>query len=97
MEKIYVGSIGTVIRLNCYVDTSTATTTAIKAQKPSGDEVTWEAMPVVIDGETTGIAYTIQEGDLDESGLWKLQAAVAGAGWDIPGETVDMRIFEAYK
>lgn len=96
MGKVYVGDTGTEITLNVGLDTSTATTVKIMARKPSGEIVEWEAAPAVIDGETVGLSYTVEAGDLDEAGMWRLQAFVSRSNWSGLGETAEMRVWPAY-
>lgn len=97
MGKVYVGDVGTIITLNYGLDTSTATQAKIKARKPvSGDEVEWAATPAVIDGETTGLTYTVEADDLDEVGDWRLQTWAAFDGGEWSGETYKMRVWPKY-
>jgi hypothetical protein len=56
-------------------DISTATTIELLATRPSGASTTWTA---VLDGDGTDglVAYLTQADDLDEVGLWSIQAHV---------------------
>lgn len=92
-DKVYVGDYGTVISVDCGEDISTATVTELKVQKPGGDTVTWTAS---IYG-TDYLRYIIQDGDLDEAGVWKVQAAVTLPSWKGLGETDTFTVFEAYE
>ncbi len=102
MSKIYVGDVGTIIRLDtdpsgdAGIDLATADTLKILVKKPDGTLVEWTATQY---SDTTQIQYTIQEDDLDIKGTYKVQAYVA---WDLPasehrGETVSFKVYEAYK
>lgn len=88
MSKTYIGDVGTEIILDCGVDVSAATVRTIKALKPDGTSVDWTA---VLEG-TTAIKYTIQSGDLDQAGAWKLQAYIEIASWSGLGETAKLKV-----
>lgn len=102
MAKVYVGDIGTEIRLDtnpddlAEIDISTANILKILVLKPSGAEEEWTATRY---STTNQITYTTIEGDLDESGSYRLQAYVA---WDSPasehlGETVKLKVYAEWK
>lgn len=57
------------------IDVSTATTLTIYLKKPSGETLTKTAT-FVTDGTDGLIHYQSVDGDLDESGVWKIQAQV---------------------
>lgn len=93
MSKVYVGSIGTVITLDCGEDVSAASVRKIKAKRPDGTTVDWTA---VADG-TNGIAYTTVADDLNQAGVWYLQAYVElSGGWKGPGDTVVLMVYGAH-
>lgn len=91
-----VGDIGTVIRLSIVdsagtaVNVATATTKEIHAQTPAGVDKTWKAS-FVTDGSNGQISYTTTSAsDLDEAGVWQVQAyIVTPAGtWHSSTETL---------
>jgi hypothetical protein len=101
MAKVYVGDIGTEIRLDTNptnlpeIDIATATTLSILVQKPSGAEEEWVAVRFE---DTNRIYHYTEDGDLDEAGIYKLQAFVA---WADPtsehrGETVPLKVYDAW-
>lgn len=93
MSKVYVGSIGTLIALDCGEDVSTATVRTIKARRPDGTTVDWTSFA---DG-TDGIAYTTVSGDLSMVGLWTFQAYVElPSGWKGPGDSVTLMVYGAH-
>lgn len=96
MDKIYVGDIGTTITLDYGLDTSTAIERVIRARKPSGTIKEWPATSAVVNGETTGLAYTTEADDLDEDGVWRLQThcVLTSGAWS--GETTEMRVSPLY-
>lgn len=91
-EKYYVGDTGTVIRLDVKVDISSATVRKIKAEKPDGTEVVWDAVAI----GSNLIAYTTLAGTLDQAGEWKLQADVTtpAGRWD--GATAKIMVYAAF-
>lgn len=93
MSKTYVGDYGTVFTVNCGEDISAATVTQINIKKPGGSEIDWTAS---IYG-TNYLQYTIQDGDLDESGVYKVQAALTLPSWKGLGETDTFTVYEAYE
>lgn len=92
-NKVYVGDYGTVVSINCGEDVSGATVAQLKVQKPGGTIVTWTA---TVYG-TDYLRYTIQDGDLDEAGVWKIQAAVTLPSWKGLGKTDTFTVYEAYE
>lgn len=92
MSKVYVADVGTEIVLNCGADVSAATVKSIKVQKPDGTTTSWAA---VLEG-TNYLKYTIQDGDLDQAGAWKVQAYIEIASWKGLGETAKLKVSEAF-
>jgi len=93
MSKVYVGDVGTEIILDCKEDISAATVSDILAKKPNGVVVTWIGTVISL----TKIKYATVASDLDMAGTWKLQVKVTVAGWSGLGETVDLKVFGAFK
>lgn len=80
VQEVHVGDIGTVFRITLYdgtnpVDVSGATSKSLWFGKPSGVGVQKPAA-FYTDGTDGIIEYTIQAGDLDMPGTWKIQANV---------------------
>lgn len=92
-DKIYVGDVGTVITVDCGENISAATVMELKVEKPGGATITWTASLY----GTDYLRYTIQSGDLDESGTWKIQASVTLPSWSGLGETDKFIVYEAYE
>lgn len=92
MSKVYLGDVGTDIILDCGSDISDATVRQIIAKKPSGETVTW---PAVAEGANS-IKYKVVDGDIDEAGLWSLQARVVTPSWSGRGETFPMQVYELF-
>jgi hypothetical protein len=92
MGKIYVGDIGTAIVLDCGEDISSYLTLSIKGRKPDDSTFEW---PGSING-TNNVAYLTQALDLDQEGVYKLQAYVTTATGSWLGETVNIEVFRAF-
>ena len=93
MGKIYKGDYNTVIDLDVGEDISTASTYRIYYEKPSGATGYWTAS---LQG-TSIVRYTTVNGDLDEAGVWSLQARVTTASGLWRGETVKVRVYDAFE
>ncbi len=92
MGKVYEGDIGTVIELDTGEDISSASTLRIYYTKPSGTTSFWPATLV----GTSRLSYTTQSGNLDEDGVWSLQAYVVTASGTWRGETVKLRVYAQF-
>ena len=88
MTQIFVGDTGTIIKVDCGVNISTATVHNIVVRKPNGAKVTWVG---TISG-VTSILYATQASDLDIAGTWHLQAVVTMPGWTGSGEIATMDV-----
>jgi hypothetical protein len=86
-SSIQVGDVGTVIRVDIDTDISTAVSTKIKYQKPSGETGEWDA--VVVDN---GVEYVTQSGDIDEYGVWHIQAFFDLSSWQGSSKVVSITV-----
>jgi len=71
------------------INISTATSKVIYLTKPSGEVLTKTAS-FVTDGTDGLIHYATVDGDLDESGIWKIQARIelgSGSSYGTPIKT----------
>jgi hypothetical protein len=93
MGKVYTTDEGTAIELDVGEDISAATTLQIKAQDPTGAVDTWTATLV----GTSVLRYVASAGAFDPAGVWFLQARVVTPDGVWLGETVKLRIYEAYE
>lgn len=73
MSKIYKNDHGTLISLQTGINVGEAGALGIRYQKPTGEYGMW-----VADASGTYVNYFVQNGDLDEAGLWKVQAYISG-------------------
>lgn len=92
MGKIYVSDVGTVLTLDVGEDISDATALRIQAQKPGGTTDSWVASA----SGTSALTYTLASGDIDETGVWRLQAKVTTPDGVWYGETLSLRIFPLF-
>lgn len=79
-DEIHVGDVGTEFRIlimdgDVVVDLSTAVTTQIVFRKPDLTQLIVDAV-FYTDGTDGIIKYNTVDGDLDQSGQWRLQAYV---------------------
>lgn len=90
MEKIHNGDEGTVISIGGQsgIDLTTATAQSIYYQKPDGTTGSWTAN--ITDGE---VAYTTVSGNIDQVGVWYLQAYVElTGGWKGTSDWVKLEV-----
>lgn len=96
MGKIYKDDIGVLVRADTGVDVSGAASMEFRVLKP-GDttETTWIAEEDSTEGY---IKYVTVEGDLDEIGLYKIQAWVYFTAASIHrGETFLLQVYEHFE
>jgi len=87
-QEIHVGDIGTDVQITLNsecsdADIANASVIEMYMKKPDGTTIT-RSCQFVTDGTDGKIRYYIAEGDLDQSGTWKIQARVvtpAGEWW----------------
>ena len=84
----YVGDVGIEIVLDVGADISGASALKIKYTRPNGDANDWDA------GEktATSLCYVTKAGDLNNAGIWKLQAYAETAGWKLHGKVVEFHV-----
>lgn len=91
--KVYVGDVGTEIKVDMQESMSGASNRTFEVKKPSGEEKTWSGVEIV---ETTKLKYTIQDGDLDVPGIYRIQPKLTIGAWIGKGYTVSFRVYEKY-
>jgi len=97
-DKHYVDTVGLIIYVDANIDLTSATSTKLLVQKPSGEEVEWTATTTVDEnGETTRLKYTTVAGDLDEEGFYKVQAYATIGTWTGKGKTTSFKIYAKFK
>jgi hypothetical protein len=99
--KIYVGQVGVMFEVSTWVDGcptvdwSSATTTELVVLLPNKTTVVFDA-DVNSDGHTL-VYVTDSEEDLPVKGTYKMQAHVAGDGYDALGETATFIVYDQFK
>ncbi len=91
--KQYKGDVGTEILLDTSSDLTDATNTKIRCKKPDGTTVEWAATIK----ETTKLSYITAAGDLDQAGMYRVQASLTLGSWSGLGETASFKILETFE
>ena len=86
--SIYLGDVGTEIIIDCGAPISAATKCEIKFSRPSGTTGTWIATLKT----TTSISYVTQADDIDELGLWWVQAYIETPAWKLYGKATTIEV-----
>ena len=84
----YKNDMGVEIVLDVGTDISGATIRKIKFKRPNGTIGVWNATAK----SSTSIAYVTKEGDLNNAGIWKLQAYVEKATWKLHGKRQEFKV-----
>ena len=84
----YKNDIGIEIELNVATDISGATIRKIKFKRPNGTIGVWDASAK----SSTSIAYVTKGGDLNNAGIWTLQAYIEKATWKLHGNKREFRV-----
>lgn len=92
-ETVYKNTVGTVLVVDCGEVITGATDIKLLVMKPDETEVEWNA---VIDGETK-IRYIVKSGDLDQVGLYKVQASLTLGSWSGRGNTASFRVEDNFE
>lgn len=83
-DKHYKGTVGTNMIINVGENITGATDTKFKIQKPDGTKVDWNATIY----NNNYLKYTVQEGDWNVWGDYKLHSWMTINGWTGPGDLV---------
>lgn len=99
LEEIHKGDIGTVLEVTLkngasIVDISGATTKEIKLKKPITGTVLTKPGIFTTDGTDGKIRYITISGDLDEIGVWQVQAHVVLSTGDWHSDIKNMSVFD---
>ena len=92
-SRFYQGDVGTALIVDTCNDITTATVTNLLVQKPDLSMVTWVGTVF----ETTKIRYTIQAGDFDQAGEYRLQSYVEMPSWVGRGDTAIFKVTKAFQ
>jgi len=103
MSKVYEDDVGTIFDVAVGVDLSTISTVGLSLRKPSG--VTVSKLGTVLyagvdpgDSTRTGvIRWVSSTGEIDEVGLWRVQAVVnTPSGGKFYGETALFSVYPSF-
>jgi hypothetical protein len=92
MSKVYVGDIGTVVKLDTGQPLAGATALSIDARRPDGSAVNLTATIV----ETTKVMITTDSATFTQPGDWRLQAHVTMPTGEWRGETVALTVYPVF-
>lgn len=87
MKRLQQGAIGAQIIIEVRGADLSGSTLSLEVLKPSGATDTWSAT-VLTDGTDGKVLYSTQSGDLDETGVYRVQVRVVGVGANYPTEPV---------
>ncbi len=98
MSKMYVNDVGRTITISLGIDLTLMTVKQILVSKPNGQQITWTGA-VIGDPKDGLFGYTTIFGDLNCSGLWKIQGYVENIAGTIKkkGETAVFTVYEGFK
>lgn len=89
IETIHKGEFGFTIEMETGQVISGAASASILYQKPSGAKGSWPAQIV-----GSKLVYRVQQGDINESGTWQLQAYIQSADFELYGDKVTINVVE---
>ena len=92
-NKIYIGDVGTAIRIDMSEDISAATNLKLKDQKPDGSEVDW--IPVI--DASNYLLYETVDKDIDHAGIYRINPQMALGDWSGSGDTVEFTVYNFYE
>jgi len=91
--KWYVGTVGVKLVVETGQDLSTAFQVSVLVKKPDGTQEEW-----IGTANGTQIEYIIQNGDLDQAGIYRIQAKVTFADGSVwYGHTDVLVIYELFE
>lgn len=91
-NKVYVGDIGTLVKVDCGQDISDSTVFKILVKKPDKTEHEWDGVL----GGTDYIEYNSQAGDFDQAGTYQIQAYIDTPTWQGKGETAKFTVYKKF-
>lgn len=94
MGKVYVGDVGTQVRVDMQEDLTGYSVVKLYVRKPNGSLAEW--IPTVVPnaaGLNSVLGYISLPGDLNVRGLYKIQPYVEFASWKGRGTPVYLEVF----
>jgi len=97
-RKVYVGDTGTLIRFMFEDPLPSGASAVIRYRKPSGSTGEWPATITAGTAPYTHfVEYTVQSGDLDEAGTWRLHVKLTSPSWSGLSNKVDLRVYSEFE
>jgi hypothetical protein len=93
MSNVFKGQTLLTVKLETGLDISLASVRQILFKKPDGTKGAWIASA---DG-LTKLSYDVSTNDIDQVGIWKMQAFVTISGKDGFGDTVEINFKDNIK
>lgn len=91
MAQSIRGDVGVLIKIDMLEDMTAATGIMFEVLKPQGQRVKWTPN---ISGNY--LQYTTVDGDLDQSGIYKISPKLTLTGFDGRGKYVEVEVIEKY-
>lgn len=88
-NEVFKGDVGTILRFDVGVDSSSIQLAKILVRKPDNTLLEWNATPV---SNSTKIEYIVREGDFNMSGIWKLQPYIELSDWKGYGSIIALKV-----
>jgi hypothetical protein len=93
-EKVIIGDVGTLVEIDMQDNITGATSISFEVLKPDGSEVVWT--PIVING-LTFLRYTVQSGDWDQEGEFKIHPKLTLGGFTGRGNPVTIEVYRKWE
>ncbi len=92
MGKCFVGDVGTLLIVDCKKTITGATGILLKVRKPDETEHDWSATIY----DTSKIQYTVQAGDFDQAGDYRIQSYLTLGSWVGRGHTFVLTVYSTF-
>ena len=92
-RRIYTGDVGIIIDIDMRENIEGATNIILKVKTPRGVIKTWDAELY----GTNHIRYLIEENDIAEPGMYKLQPMLTLGNWVGHGNTVKFVVYSKFR
>lgn len=94
-ERVYQDDVGTIIKIDMQEIITGATDLKFYVRKPQGGEEVWTPT-IDPDDPLSCLIYTVQAGEQDEVGIYKIQPALTLSGWTGRGNTINHKVYEKF-
>lgn len=88
-DKVYINEIGKILKLDTGINVDAATAQSVFVNKPDGTTASWGASII----DSNYVQHTTGEGDLDQSGTYRVQAVVTVGGIQRKGNTARFTVY----